>query len=181
MLAFSLLGFVLLCILGPLHRLLGTEIAAIDLALVIVVYLATKTDDRSVLNSLRPAGAIDPAIVIAVLVIGYFCDLLGGGTKGLHAFSLSAVYLVGRLLSEHLYLSGVFPQIVVTFFAAIGSSLIVVLLRSITGSVPTVELMAMLAVQALVTGLFAPPMFRLLNWMDRRLAGQDNRRGTIRF
>lgn len=181
MLAFTFLGFILLCVLGPLHRLMGTEIAAIDLTLVLVVYLATKTEERGSLNSLRSGGAIDPAVVVVVLVLGYLCDLLGGGTKGLHAFSLSAVYLTGRLLSDHLYLSGVFPQIVVTFFAAMGASVVVIILRSMAGSVPTVELMAMLAVQSLVTGLFAPPMFRLLTWMDRRLARQVDRRGSIRF
>ena len=173
-LAFIGIGFVALTLIGPLLALLGIELVAVDVTVVIVLYLALAERRSGYLRraglSIFPAG-IDAAAMATTLCLGYLADLLGGGPKGISAFALGVLYLTGRALARQVSLVGALSQAVVAFCASVGVTGVGVLLRwAVLGVSPGVRMLMIVVVQAGLTAAVAPPLVRLLRWIDGSLA-----------
>lgn len=172
-LAFTLLGFLLLSLLGPLQELFGLDLVVLDVPLIIVVYLAmsargpgfSRVLSRSTLSTER----IDWSGGWTALLLGYTTDVLGGGFKGLSALTLALVFLVCRRAGRHVYLSSTLSAVVVISSTSFGASLFGLTVRWAAGIQPTLGSLSVAGFQALLCAAAGPPLLRLLRAVDQWL------------
>lgn len=180
-LAFSLLGFLLVTLLGPLQMFFGMEMVVLDVPLIIVVYMAL-SDRGAGLGRLTiriSRGRADWTGGITALFLGYFADVLGGGVKGLHCLSLVLVFLFCRGASRHVYLTGTVSIFMVNFFASLASSLISLCVLWLLGSSPGMGSLSIAGVQALLCAATAPLLVKFLRALDIKLMREPGKRGSI--
>jgi len=174
-LVFTVTGYLLLVLLGPLQTLLHIEMAGVDAPLIIVLYLAMAGRGGGLGGtrfSLATSGVDWTGGVVAV-VLGYFSDVLGGGIKGLHCLTLAIVFLLANRAARKVYLAGTLPVVVVAFIASSVSSVIGLSIRWLGGVTPTVGSLTVLLAQAVLCALFGPPLMRLCRVIDARLARES--------
>lgn len=170
-LVFCLLGFVLLTLLGPLQHLFHMDMAILDAPLVIVLYLAMAgraTGLGWTRMRLSPSG-IDWAGALTAVLLGYISDVLGGGIKGLHCFTMALLFLVAHRAARHVYLTGVVPIVLVTFGASVTASIVGLSVRWFAGIPPGIGSLKVLLAQAVLCAMFAPFLMRLCRIIDARL------------
>ena len=171
-LVFSLLGFVLVTLLGPLQGLLGMEMVVVDAPLVIVLYLAM-AGRGSGLGGMRysfTGGGIDWTGGLVGVMLGYVTDVLGGGIKGLHCLTLVLVFLLAQRAARKVYLAGAMPIMLVTLVASLFSSLVGLGVRWFVGLRPTLGSLTVVVAQALLCAAVAPLLMRLCRTLDRWLS-----------
>lgn len=183
--AFALIGFMLLVLLGALLHAVGARQISVDVGLIIVLHIAM-LDRRGgvyrapvVFGSSR--GLLDIPGVVTALLLGYASDVVGGGLKGLHSLELGVAFLVARLLARQVYLSGGLSQIFVTLAAALLTSSLALGIRWLVGITPTVASLGVIFAQAGLTALLAPALMRLLRFTDARLYAERADRGSLRL
>ena len=177
-LVFSLLGFLLVTILGALQAVFGMEMVVVDAPLVIVLYLAMSDRPGSQQRSTLHSEGIDWSGGVVGVVLGYIVDVMGGGIKGLHCLVLALMFLVCRRAARQVYLTGVLSSIMVTFSASALSSLMGLAIRWLGGIGPNVGSVTTLLAQAILTAIIAPPLLRLLRIVDRGLSREPLGRGV---
>jgi rod shape-determining protein MreD len=181
-LAFTLVGFAALVLLGPLQNVLGLDMVVLDVPLVIVVYMALA--DRSPgLGRLSPrisGGHSDLSGGLTALLLGYISDVLGGTVKGQHALALVVVFLVYRRAARHVYLASTMSVLVVTFSASLLGSMMGLGIMWIAGVPPGLGSLPVAGVQALLCAGISPPLIRALRALDVRLARDRGSRAKIR-
>lgn len=114
------------------------------------------------------------------LLLGYICDVLGGGIKGLHCFTLALMFLLCRRAARHVYLTGPLSSVVVTFAASLVAALVGLIIRWIGDIPPTVDTVTTVMLpQAVLNAAVAHPLLKLLHAIDNKLAGERAERGTL--
>ncbi|MCC6750752.1 MAG: hypothetical protein IT371_24055 [Deltaproteobacteria bacterium] len=180
---YALLSFLALTALTPIYRLFGLESVQVDVPLLVVLHLAFV--DRRGAGQMaqgtlgRFGGRLDGASVLCVLLLGYLTDLLGGGMKGIHLFSLALVYLAGCMLARQVYVAGALSAAVIAAFASVASSLTALVVRWATGVPPSLGVLTVVLGQAALTAVFAPPLLRLLAFGEQRLSRKSVERSTL--
>lgn len=179
-LAFSLLGYVLLVALGPLQHLLGLEMVTLDAPLVIVLYLSTVGRGAGLGRTYAlPGPGVDWSGGLTGAILGYLSDVMAGGIKGLHCLSLVVVFLVARRAARQIYLSGALPVALVAFGAAAVAAAVGLAVRWAGGVAPTLGSATVTLGQAVLTACIAPPLMRLLRAIDVRLLRKPIERGAL--
>lgn len=181
--AYAILAFLLLTVLGSLLRLAGFAIVSVDVAVIIVLHRALGERrapySREPTWRLLPAGLEVDGVVLA-LVLGHLTDLLGG-VGGVHVLALAVLYLAARIASRQVSLVGPLSQCVLTFVASLGVGLIALTARAAVGAELGGGIATVLFGQALLTAATAPPLMRLLRFLDAKLSRDPTERGTLRI
>jgi rod shape-determining protein MreD len=122
-----------------------------DLILILCVYLG--------LHQHSSAGSM------GAFLLGYFTDSVSGNAVGLHAFSMSLVFLLVYLVSRRLWMDNVIANIAMVFVAALLKAITVAALLSFVlfVEVPWATFLSNMWLEALVAALFTPIVFRLLD------------------
>jgi rod shape-determining protein MreD len=111
-------------------------------------------------------GFRHPSALAALLAfaMGYATDALSGSHVGLNAFTVTLVFLLAYEVSRHLLATNNLAGAITVFFGALINSLGAFALSSDLAALgrPGDPLIWRLALQALITALFAPPVFALL-------------------
>jgi hypothetical protein len=181
-LVFCVLGFLLITVLGSLERMIGLELAAVDVPLMVVLYMAlagrgsgySRPHRRSLLY-----GGVDWSGGMTGVALGYVTDVMGGGLKGIHALTMALVFLLTLWVSRHIYLAGNLSVIVVTFVASAITSALAVSIRWLTGVPPSLATIALIASQAVLCAAVAPPIMKLFRFVDSKLSRDPSERGSI--
>ena len=182
-LIFTLLGYLILTLLGPLQGMFGLDLVVIDIPLIIVIYLAMA--DRSAgLGRLSSRGGLGTtrgslAGGGAALLLGYAVDVLGGGLKGVHCFTLVVIFLACRRAARQVYLVGTMSALLVTLFSSLGGSLLGLGLLWMAGNRPGLGNLTVALIQAILAAALAPLVIRLLRMIDLRLMRDRGERGTM--
>jgi len=182
-LVFTLIGFLLMVLMGSLQELLGMGMVVLDVPLIIVLYMAmsgpgsglARRQPRSTLSGQGP----DMTGGVTGLLLGYICDVLSGGIKGLHCFTLALMFLFFRRSARHVYLAGPLSSVIVTFVGSLVAGLVGLGIRWIADIPPSMgSLMVMLA-QAVLNAAAAHPLLKLLHFIDNKLSRDPAERGTL--
>lgn len=180
---FTLLGFFLLVIAGPVLNLLDAQMVTIDAPVIIVLYMAL-VERRPGFARRRDglrlfSGGIELPGAVTALTLGYVADLLGGGIKGMHCLGLSVLYLVGCAASRHVALVGALSQCLVTLGSSLLVAVVALLVRWATGTPPGSAMVAVVFGQAALTAAMAPVLMKLLRFLDDKLARDSVDRGSL--
>lgn len=105
---------------------------------------------------------------LLAFALGYLFDLVSGAPLGVHAFVYLLTSQCARLLSTRVVMRGVVLSAGIGFVAALFSALFVVVVRAQLNPEGGYEGLGEAPLEALLTGLFAPPLL----WMLRQLEGR---------
>lgn len=177
-LCFTLLGFLLVTLMGSFQQLFGMSMVVVDIPLIIVLYLAMAGGGLGGARSLS-GGRTDWSGGITGILLGYVTDVLGGGIKGLHCFTLALMYLLCRRAGRHVYLTGPLNTIIVTFIASVVASIVGLAIRWFAGIEPTLGSVGVMAAQGILTAAAAYPLLKLLRVIDNKLTRESAERGTL--
>lgn len=182
-LVFTLIGFLFVVLMGSLQELFGMGMVVLDVPLIIVLYMAmsgpgTGLARRRPRSSLSGQGP-DMAGGITGLLLGYTCDVLSGGIKGLHCFTLALMFLLFRRAASHVYLTGPFSSVVVTFFASLVAALVGLGIRWIAEVPPSLGSLMVVLAQAVLNAVAAHPLLKLLHFVDNKLSRESAERGGL--
>lgn len=100
--------------------------------------------------------------------LGYLFDLVSGAPLGVHAFVYLLISQLARLLSTRVVMRGVILSAGIGFVAALFAALLVIVVRAQLNPEGGYEGFSEAPLEALLTGLFAPPLL----WMLRQLEGR---------
>jgi hypothetical protein len=182
-LVFTLVGFVLITLLGPIERLLGLEMVAVDVPLVMVLYMALAGRGTGYSRpATRPnlfSGGIDWSGGVTGVLLGYVTDVMGGGAKGIHSLAMALLYLLTIWVARHVYLAGNISVILVTFVASLIGSLIALTVRWSMSVPPSLATLTLVASQAVLCAAVAPILMKLFRFIDLKLARDASERGTL--
>jgi hypothetical protein len=179
-LVFSLTGFLLITLLGPIQRLTGLDLVVLDVPLITVLYLAL----AGRLGYIRAraslfSGGIDWSAGLTGFILGYVNDVLGGGVKGIHCLSLVLIFLLCLWAARHVYLIGNLSVIVVTFVASLLTSLTAVIIRWLIGVSPSLSTAAVILAQAVLCAAVAPLLMVLYRFIDGKLSPDSGERSSL--
>jgi cell shape-determining protein MreD len=180
---FSLVGFLLMTILGPLQTLLGFHLVVLDIPLLIVLYMSIGSRGS---GFIRPSsrftlfpGGIDWSGGITGLFLGYMCDVMGGGAKGIHSLIMVVIFLVSLWAARHVYLGGTLSVSIIVFLASLIATSMGVLGRWIMGVQPSPATITFILVQSLLCAAVAPVLMILLRYIDGKLSSRSSERGSL--
>jgi rod shape-determining protein MreD len=171
LLLFTLATFVALVLQSALPRLLPIGILVPDLVLILAVDLG-----------MRHPGALTAVMAFAM---GYAVDAFSGVELGLNALLLMAVFIFSYWLSRVLISTSTAIGVIAVFAGVIFSDLGNYLISSrFTAADRLHTLMPAVLIQAAVTALLTPSVFRVTGWAGRAVGlrmhstsnGEINRR-----
>ena len=146
------LGFALLVVRSTVLPMFGLAAVGPDLVFPLVVFYAA-------------SGRFGQAFVLAV-VLGHLSDLMAGGVHGIHLFLYSVGFVISSLLAGRLDLQGtVVPCLVV--LAVVSLSGFGLWLLFGVWSLPMPAPAGGLAIEAVLTALFAVPLLPVLRALQR--------------
>jgi len=96
-------------------------------------------------------------------LFGYLLDLLSGSPTGIHAFVLSAMYLLVRTVYAKMMFQGAIFQILLTFISSVVGGLMIIGMRALlqrSALTPSI-IPVMVLGNSITTSLIAPFVFRL--------------------
>ncbi len=105
--------------------------------------------------------------------------MLSGGIKGLHCFTLALMFLLFRRAASHVYLTGPFSSVVVTFFASLVAGLVGLGIRWIAEVPPSLGSLMVVLAQAVLNAVAAHPLLKLLHFVDNKLSRESAERGGL--
>ncbi|MCG5054428.1 MAG: rod shape-determining protein MreD [Myxococcales bacterium] len=100
--------------------------------------------------------------------LGYLFDLVSGAPLGVHAFVYLVMSQLGRVLSTRVVMRGVVLAAGIAFLASLLTGALVIVVRAQINPEGGYEGISETPLEALLTGLFAPPVL----WMLRQLEGR---------
>lgn len=155
---FVVLAFLALLLQTAVLPHLASAWGAPDLLLVMAAYFGLR---------LRTASAC-----LGAFLLGYLQDAVSGTVLGLHAFSLTLVFLVVRGLSGRLWVDHPLSNMAVVFLAAVIKSLVVMTLVAVflTGEEAWGVFLPRLSFEATAAALLSLPVFGVLGRMQDLLA-----------
>ncbi len=168
--ALTLLGYVLLVLLGPLWRVTPFEVVVPNLALIMAAYLGVTAREHLATP------------VAAAVIVGYLGDLLGGSPAGLTAFIAGLGCVTARLVTARLLVRGRgFIIILLASLTLAGAALSLGLrVYHQAASAPLWSELLIALGCALITGITAVPVFRLCRAVDARFARTEREREAVR-
>ncbi|HUE38209.1 MAG TPA: rod shape-determining protein MreD [Candidatus Binatia bacterium] len=122
-----------------------------DLVVILCVYLA--------LHEHTVAGAL------GAFLLGYFVDNFSGNVLGLHAFSMSLIFLLVYLLARQLWMDNVVANVAVVFAASLLKALSIALLLVfyVSADYPWSHLFTTVWFEAAIAAMFTPFVFSVLD------------------
>jgi len=131
-----------------------------DLVVILCVYLA--------LHEHTVAGAL------GAFLLGYFVDNFSGNVLGLHAFSMSLIFVLVYLLARQLWMDNVVANVAVVFAASLVKALSVALLLAfyLSADYPWGHLFSTVWFEAAIAAMFTPFVFSILDG-GRRVWGLE--------
>jgi rod shape-determining protein MreD len=164
------IAYLTLLLAGPLWPVLPFEVAAPNLVAIFAAYLGITAR----------GGVAGPTA--AALAIGWLADLLGGSPRGLMALVAGVICVVARFATARLLVRG--APFVAGFCAglALVGAVVVQLVRAAYGASrgPFASELVVAIGSAVLTGLVAPPLFRLCRLVDSRFARTEREREAVR-
>ncbi len=182
-LIFSFTGFLLLTLIGPIQRFLGLDVVVLDVPLITVLYLAMASGgtafSRVAPRSSLFSGRINWPGALTGVILGYLCDIMGGGIKGIHCLTMAIMFMLCLWAVRHVYLVRNLSVIVVTFAASVVASLLGLIIRWLTGTPLSLASLKIVVAQAVLCAAAAPLLMRLFRMIDVRLSGDSSERGSL--
>jgi rod shape-determining protein MreD len=131
-----------------------------DLIVILCVYLA--------LHEHTVAGAF------GAFLLGYFTDNFSGNVLGLHAFSMSLVFVLVYLLARRLWMDNVIANVAVVFAASILKAMSIAMLLAfyLSTDYPWGQFLTTVWIEAALVAMVSPVVFSLLDG-GRRMWGLD--------
>jgi len=122
-----------------------------DLVVILCVYLA--------LHEHTVAGAL------GAFLLGYFVDNFSGNVLGLHAVSMSLIFLLVYLLARQLWMDNVVANVAVVFAASLLKALSIALLLVfyVSADYPWSHLFTTVWFEAAIAAMFTPFVFSVLD------------------
>lgn len=117
---------------------------------------------------------------IFAFVLGYLFDLVSGAPLGVHAFVYLVISLLARVLSTRVVMRGVILSAGIGFVATLLAGLFVIVVRAQVNPEGGYEGVREIPLEALLTGLFAPPVIWMLRQLEGRLDPMRLRVGLAR-
>ncbi len=159
---FLILALVLVNVEAALLHLFGAGLVRVDVALVIVAFLAQR--------SMPLEGAIGSFFA------GYFVDVISGQPTGLYAFLGVLVFLLAKVACAALDARGVGGFALVAAATSLAHGVLAWLLTIVSASPDVVRSSAQLTAAlptALWTAIAAVPLFYLLRWIEHRFTREE--------
>jgi len=131
-----------------------------DLVVILCVYLA--------LHEHTVAGAL------GAFLLGYFSDNFSGNVLGLHAFSMSLVFVLVYLMARRLWMDNVVANVAVVFAASLVKAMAIALLLAfyLSADYPWRQFLTTVWIEAALVAMISPLVFSLLDG-GRRMWGLD--------
>ncbi len=183
-LIFSLLGYLLITLLGPTLHFFNIEMTSMDIPLITMLYMVLSGRGvglaRSYYRSSLISVGIDWSGGCTGLLLGYVSDVMGAGVKGVHCLTMAMIFLLSLWASRHVYLAGKLSVIVVTFAASALATSIHLIIRWVLLDVAvSLATLTVIFSQAMLTAVAAPFLMRAFRGIDRRLMKDHVERGTL--
>jgi rod shape-determining protein MreD len=161
-------AFLMLVIQSTFAHFVPLDILVPSLSFPIVLYM-------SLHDYATPQG------VLVSFVIGYLMDTFAGSPMGLHTFVTVAIFLFSKMATLKLFLQGWIFEILLTFFLAILSSLLILTIRAVFDEDFSSLLIHLKIVtfRACATAIVAPLIFRLMNKVEK-IAPRRKGEGSFR-
>jgi rod shape-determining protein MreD len=121
----------------------------------------------------------DSAALIAFST-GYLFDLVSGAPRGVHAFVFVLMSLFARAVAARLAVRGLVFKAATSFVASLVTAILVVVIRAQVSQEGGYGGLRQAPLEALLTGLFGPPILWLLARVDGRLDPARLRVGLAR-
>jgi rod shape-determining protein MreD len=118
--------------------------------------------------------------VLVAFCTGYLFDLVSGAPRGVHAFVFVLMALFGRGVAARLAVRGLVFKAATAFVASLFAALLIVVVRAQVSPEGSYGGLRQAPFEALLTGLFAPPVMWLLARVDGRLDPARLRVGLAR-
>lgn len=154
--AIVIFAFLALVIQSTLAHITAIDMVLPSLSLPIVLYMGLHNYNAS-------RGAL------LSLTIGYMMDVFAGSPMGLYTFTAVVIFLFSRVAALRLFLHGWMFEMLLTFFLALISSLVVISIRAMFEKDFGDLLMQLKIVscRAGATAVTAPAVFRMMAWMEK--------------
>lgn len=183
-LVFSLLGYLLITLLGPALHFFAIEMTSLDIPLITMLYMALNGRGvglaRTYYRSSLVSVGIDWSGGCTGLILGYVSDVMGAGVKGMHCLTMAAIFLLSLWASRHVYLAGKLSVIVVTFVASVLATSLHLLIRwALMDVAVSLAALTVILFQAMLTAVVAPFLMMGLRGIDRLLMKDHGERGTL--
>ena len=162
------LALFLLLLQSTVLEFAPVHVVTPSLGLLVVLHLG--------LSEKWPASS---AVVIAFCT-GYLFDLVSGAPRGVHAFVFVLMALFARALAARLAVRGLVFKAATAFVASLFAALLVVVVRAQVSPDGGYSGLRQAPFEALLTGLFGPPVMWLLTRVDGRLDPARLRVGLAR-
>jgi rod shape-determining protein MreD len=150
-----LFAVLLLVLQSALHTLVPLRIPVPAFALLAPLYLA-----------LSPRWSV-PRAVVCAFIVGYVFDLVSGARVGVHALAIPLVVLIGTLLGSRLSVRGPFARAVTCFLLTLVFGVFILGTSRMAGT-PGMSGARSLLLEAALTAAFGPPVFAVLDRVERR-------------
>jgi rod shape-determining protein MreD len=121
----------------------------------------------------------DSAALVAFST-GYLFDLVSGAPRGVHAFVFVLMSLFARAVAARLAVRGLVFKAATSFVASLVAAILVVVIRAQVSQEGGYGGLRQAPLEALLTGLFGPPVLWLLGRVDGRLDPARLRVGLAR-
>ncbi len=149
-------AFLLLVLQSTFAHLVPLDYLVPNAALVVILYMG-----------LHDYNASQGALI--AFAIGYLLDSFAGSPMGLHTFVAVAIFLFSRFAALRLFMQGWIFEIAITFVLALVASALVLVIRALFdkdfGSL-LIHIKIVMS-RAVATAVLAPPVFRLVSWIER--------------
>jgi rod shape-determining protein MreD len=120
------------------------------------------------------------SVALFAFGLGYLFDLVSGAPIGVHAFVYLALSQLGRVLMTRLVVRGIFLTAATAFVASLMGGAMVVAVRAQVNPSGGYEGLGQAPIEALLTGVFAPPVLWMLRQIEGRLDPARLRVGLAR-
>ena len=144
-------------VVGVVLRFAGSPTVIPDVAQTFVLYVAFS----------RRGSA--PTHAVFALILGYLCDVLSGAPRGLHAFVLAAIAMLGRRFARRLYLEGFVAEAIAGLVGSFASTLLIAATAVLLPYGRPELSWSQVLPQAFATALVAPLVFAIGRRVDARL------------
>jgi rod shape-determining protein MreD len=118
--------------------------------------------------------------VLLAFSTGYLFDLVSGAPRGVHAFVFVLMALFARAMAARLAVRGLVFKAAAAFVASLLASLLVVVVRAQVSPEGGYGGLRQAPIEALLTGLFGPPVLFMLARVDGKLDPARLRVGLAR-
>jgi rod shape-determining protein MreD len=166
--AIILMSFLLLVIQASFAQVVALDMFIPSLSFPVVLYIALHD-----YNSAHGA--------VLAFAIGYLNDIFAGSPMGLHTFMTVAVFLICRIAALRLFFQGWIFEVILVFLLALGSRVLLLLLRALFDKDFGSLLLHFNIVvsRAGATAVVSPFIFGLTAWIDKAVPRRQRRSGRI--